>query len=127
MQEEIEKYIKPLIGDDMLRINQIIKILSDMKPYAPYTYKSKTDKLIDKIHGKLLAIVIVIISALVLCIVLYESTSFTKTDVIVDVIYGLYFTITFIGLVIMILPPILGVKHLIDWKRESFNDFICEI
>ncbi len=75
----------------MLRINQIIKILSDMKPYAPYTYKSKTDKLIDKIHGKLLAIVIVIISALVLCIVLYESTSFTKTDVIVDVILWVIF------------------------------------
>ena len=47
----------------MLRINQIIKILSDMKPYAPYTYKSKTDKLIDKIHGKLLAIVIIFMSS----------------------------------------------------------------
>ncbi|BBR07306.1 conserved hypothetical protein [Klebsiella quasipneumoniae subsp. similipneumoniae] len=102
----------------MLRINQIIKILSNMKPYAPYTYKSKTDKLIDKIHGKLLAIVIIFIAALVLCIFLYESPSFAKTDVIIDVIYLLYFTITFIGLVIMILPPILGVKHLIDWKKN---------
>ena len=62
----------------MLRINQIIKILSDMKPYAPYTYKSKTDKLIDKIHGKLLAIVIIFIAVLVLCIFLYESSSFAK-------------------------------------------------
>ncbi|HDH0831507.1 TPA: hypothetical protein PIQ33_005241 [Klebsiella oxytoca] len=111
----------------MLRINQIIKILSDMKPYVPYTYKSKTDKVIDKIHGRLLAIVIIIIAALALCIALYKLTSFAKTDVMVNVIYGLYFTITFIGLIIMILPPILGVKHLIDWKRESFNDFICEI
>lgn len=127
MQEEIKKHIKLLIGDDMLRINQIIKILSDMKPYVPYTYKSKTDKVIDKIHGRLLAIVIIIIAALALCIALYKLTSFAKTDVMVNVIYGLYFTITFIGLIIMILPPILGVKHLIDWKRESFNDFICEI
>lgn len=78
----------------MLRINQIIKILSDMKPYAPYTYKSKTDKVIDKIHGRLLAIVIIIISALALFIALYKLTSFAKTDVMVNVIYGLYFTIT---------------------------------
>ena len=27
----------------------------------------------------------------------------------------------------MALPPILGIKHLIDWKKEAFNDFICEI
>ncbi|EKD0503256.1 hypothetical protein ONL98_004677 [Salmonella enterica] len=41
--------------------------------------------------------------------------------------FGLYFIGMLIGLIIMVLPPILGIKHLVDWKKESFNDFVCEI
>ncbi|MGV3346046.1 hypothetical protein ACGVWS_09940 [Enterobacteriaceae bacterium LUAb1] len=111
----------------MLRINQIIKILSGINPYASYTYKSKTDKIIDKIHGRLVAIGIIIIAALALCVILYKSSDFFKTDIITYIVFGLYFFGTIIGLIIMILPPILGIKHLIDWKREAFNDFVCEI
>ncbi|MFE8152966.1 hypothetical protein RBA63_13940 [Brenneria goodwinii] len=111
----------------MLRINQIIKILSGIKPYAPYTYKSKTDKIIDKIHGRLVVTGIIIIAVLALCVILYKSSDFFKTDIITYIVFGLYFVGTIIGLIIMILPPILGIKHLIDWKREAFNDFVCEI
>ncbi|MDT1332410.1 hypothetical protein RNN72_25980, partial [Escherichia coli] len=45
----------------MLRINQIVKILGEMKAYAPYTYKSKTDKVVDKIHGRLVRLGVFII------------------------------------------------------------------
>ncbi|HAE8211506.1 TPA_asm: hypothetical protein GNC96_000236 [Salmonella enterica subsp. enterica serovar Derby] len=111
----------------MLRINQIIKILGGMKAYAPYTYKSKTDKLVDKIHGRLVRFGIFIIALLALSIALYKFNSCFKTDTVVDVIFGLYFIGMLIGLIIMVLPPILGIKHLVDWKKESFNDFVCEI
>ncbi|EBR4981677.1 TPA_asm: hypothetical protein GB439_04350 [Salmonella enterica subsp. enterica] len=111
----------------MLRINQIIKILGGMKAYAPYTYKSKTDKLVDKIHGRLVRFGIFIIALLALSIALYKFNSCFKTDTVVDVIFGLYFIGILIGLIIMVLPPILGIKHLVDWKKESFNDFVCEI
>ncbi len=114
-------------GDDMLRINQIVKILGEMKAYAPYTYKSKTDKVVDKIHGRLVRLGVFIIALLALCIALYKFNSCFRTETVVDVIFGLYFTGVLIGLVIMALPPILGIKHLIDWKKEAFNDFICEI
>ena len=49
-------------GDGMLRINQIVKILGEMKAYAPYTYKSKTDKVVDKIHGRLVRLGVFIIA-----------------------------------------------------------------
>ncbi|HAF0953082.1 TPA: hypothetical protein G9W30_004859 [Salmonella enterica subsp. enterica serovar Derby] len=111
----------------MLRINQIIKILGGMKAYVPYTYKSKTDKLVDKIHGRLVRFGIFIIALLALSIALYKFNSCFKTDTVVDVIFGLYFIGMLIGLIIMVLPPILGIKHLVDWKKESFNDFVCEI
>lgn len=111
----------------MLRINQIIKILSGIKPYAPYTYKSKIDKVIDKIHGKLVIFGLVLITTLALFVILYKCTDFFETDTIAYIIFVLYLLGTLTGLVIMILPPILGVKHLIDWKRETFDDFICEI
>ncbi|HAE5482694.1 TPA_asm: hypothetical protein G4H64_004704, partial [Salmonella enterica subsp. enterica serovar Derby] len=64
----------------MLRINQIIKILGGMKAYAPYTYKSKTDKLVDKIHGRLVRFGIFIIALLALSIALYKFNSCFKTD-----------------------------------------------
>ncbi|EDL4764522.1 hypothetical protein CW120_24045, partial [Salmonella enterica subsp. enterica serovar Derby] len=114
----------------MLRINQIIKILGGMKAYAPYTYKSKTDKLVDKIHGRLVRFgifIIALLALLALSIALYKFNSCFKTDTVVDVIFGLYFIGMLIGLIIMVLPPILGIKHLVDWKKESFNDFVCEI
>lgn len=101
-------------GDDMLRINQIVKILGEMKVYAPYTYKSKTDKVVDKIHGRLVRLGVFIIALLALCIALYKFNSCFRTETVVDVIFGLYFTGVLIGLVIMALPPILGIKHLID-------------
>ncbi|HCK0649852.1 TPA: hypothetical protein ND684_005054, partial [Escherichia coli] len=107
----------------MLRINQIVKILGEMKAYAPYTYKSKTDKVVDKIHGRLVRLGVFIIALLALCIALYKFNSCFRTETVVDVIFGLYFTGVLIGLVIMALPPILGIKHLIDWKKEAFNDF----
>lgn len=50
----------------MLRINQIVKILGEMKAYAPYTYKSKTDKVVDKIHGRLVRLGVFIIALLAL-------------------------------------------------------------
>lgn len=102
----------------MLRINQIIKILGGMKAYAPYTYKSKTDKLVDKIHGRLVRFGIFIIALLALSIALYKFNSCFKTDTVVDVIFGLYFIGMLIGLIIMVLPPILGIKHLVDWKKS---------
>ncbi|EBP6617620.1 hypothetical protein ABUJ42_14220 [Salmonella enterica subsp. enterica serovar Chester] len=111
----------------MLRINQIIKVLGGMKAYAPYTYKSKTDKLVDKIHGILVKLGIFIIVLFALCIALYKFNSCFKTETVVDVILGLYVIGVLIGLIIMILPPILGIKHLVDWKKESLNDFVCEI
>lgn len=111
----------------MLRINQIIKILGTIKPYKPYTYKSKTEKIIDKIHGKLVVLGLVLIAVLVFFVILYKLDNRFQTTTIADIILTLYLSGMLTGLMIMILPPILGIKHLVDWKRETFNDFICEI
>ncbi|MEQ9866168.1 hypothetical protein [Pectobacterium aroidearum] len=111
----------------MLRINQIIKILSDIRPYAPHTYKSKTEKVIDKIHGRLVMVGLVFMSALVLLVIFYKLTNLFKTDFIIYAIFFMYFITTLTGVIIMILPHFVAIKYLAYWKREAFNDFVCEI
>lgn len=39
----------------------------------------------------------------------------------------MYFGSTITGLLIMILPPVLGIKHLINWKKETSDEFVYEI
>ncbi|AHG21064.1 hypothetical protein Z042_16750 [Chania multitudinisentens RB-25] len=111
----------------MLRVNHIIKILSSIKPYAPHTYKNRTDKIIDKIHGRLFMTGVIFLALLACLIALYRLTDLFRNDTMVYIIFGVYFGVTITGLLIMMLPPILGIKHLINWKKETSDDFVCEI
>lgn len=111
----------------MLRINHIIKILSSVKPYTPHTYKSKTDKIIDKMNGTLALFAALILFLLLIAISLYKLFEPFRCNLMICIIFGLYFIGTTIGIVIMLLPPISGMKYLINWKKETSNDLIFEI
>ncbi|EKN4936671.1 hypothetical protein EFW05_19055 [Yersinia enterocolitica] len=111
----------------MLRINHIIKILCGIKSYAPHTYKTRTDKIINKIHIRLFIIGITFLASLAFLVALYKLTDFFKNETIIYFIFFMYFGSTITGLLIMIFPPVLGIKHLINWRKETSDEFVYEI
>ena len=111
----------------MLRINHIIKILGSIKSYTPHTYKSKLDKIANKIHGWLVALGLFLLVSFAALVFIYKSMFFFRNGWVVSATFTIYFLGVIVGLIIMALPPIIEIKYLIDWKKQASNNFVCEI
>ncbi|MEQ4778084.1 hypothetical protein ABN078_07605 [Providencia huaxiensis] len=111
----------------MLRIKQIIKLLSEMTPFAPYTYKSKSDRKINKFNLILMYPLIISFILLAALIFSYKTDGYFNGSITLYFIYLFYIICNILGIIIMFLPTIQMALYLLNWKKETSNEFIYEI
>jgi len=110
----------------MYRVNQIIKTISKMNTYAPYNYINKKSNLLRKIQvcsflTSLLSLVLMVIMAII-----YKAFGLPKQLFILPA-FVLYALNSIACIIYLFTPIIPGVKFMLNFKKEIFNDLICEI
>ncbi|ENB7448309.1 hypothetical protein ABIM26_004768 [Klebsiella aerogenes] len=110
----------------MYRVNQIIKTISKMNSYAPYNQINKKSNLLRKIQvysflSSLFSLILMAIMA-----VIYKIFDFPKELFVLPALV-LYILNSVAGIVYLFTPIIPGVKFILNFKKEIFNDLICEI
>lgn len=110
----------------MYRVNQIIKTISKMNAYAPYNQINKKSNLLRKIQvysflTSLFSLILMVIMA-----VIYKLFVLPKEQFILPALV-LYALNSVAGIVYLFTPIIPGVKFMLNFKKEIFNDLICEI
>ncbi|CDM88564.1 hypothetical protein [Xenorhabdus bovienii] len=111
----------------MLRINHITKVMSEVKPYAPSMYPSKMARRINKLSKNLLKICLLLLAVLFILIGLYKLTDYFKFTAMAYGIYAIYISGIICALIMMTLPPIFCVNFLLNWEKETLDEFSCEI
>lgn len=110
----------------MYRVNQIIKTISEMNTYAPYKHTNKKSNLLRKIQvcsflTSLLSLVLMVIMAII-----YKAFGLPKQLFILPA-FVLYALNSIACIIYLFTPIIPGVKFMLNFKKEIFNDLICEI
>lgn len=110
----------------MYRVNQIIKTISKMNSYAPYNQINKKSNLLRKIqvYSFLTSLFSLILMAIMA--VIYKIFGFHKELFVLPALV-LYILNSVSGIVYLFTPIIPGVKFILNFKKEIFNDLICEI
>ncbi|EBB2254156.1 hypothetical protein R1V40_000922 [Salmonella enterica] len=110
----------------MYRVNQIIKTISKMNSYAPYNQINKKSNLLRKVqvYSFLTSLFSLILMAIMA--VIYKIFDFPKEPFILPA-FVLYILNSVAGIVYLFTPIIPGVKFMLNFKKEIFNDLICEI
>lgn len=111
----------------MLRIKQIIKLLSEMSSFKPYNYKTKSDRKINKINTLLIKSLITLFIFLIASIILYKNFNIFNSKSVLYFIYSTYVIFNIFGIIILFIPTIQLYLFLRSWKKETANEFICEI
>ncbi|MDQ9174740.1 hypothetical protein QBS69_11635 [Cronobacter sakazakii] len=110
----------------MYRVNQIIKTISNMNSYASYNQINKKSNLLRKTQvysflTSLFSLIFIVILAVV-------NKAFTPPKQIFISFALLLYIINSIASVTYLFTPIIpGVKFMLNFKKEIFNDLICEI
>ncbi|WP_448512302.1 hypothetical protein [Photorhabdus laumondii] len=110
----------------MYRVNQIIKTISKMNSYAPYNQINKKSNLLRKIQIYSFLISFFSLVLMVIMIAIYKIFSLPKEPFILPA-FCLYILNSIAGIVYLFTPIIPGLKFMLNFKKEIFNDLICEI
>ncbi|MCC8464746.1 hypothetical protein [Photorhabdus bodei] len=110
----------------MYRVNQIIKTISKMNSYAPYNQINKKSNLLRKIQVYSFLISFFSLVLMVIMIAIYKIFSLPKEPFILPA-FCLYILNSIAGIVYLFTPIIPGLKFMLNFKKEIFNDLICEI
>jgi hypothetical protein len=111
----------------MLRVNHIIKNLSNQNPYYPYTYSSPTDKFVKKWQRRFFLTSFVLLVLMVIQVLLYKHTSFFHNDyfhmafLIIDILCMLS------GFIYILLPIVIVFKLIVNWKENIYGKLLCDI
>lgn len=110
----------------MYRVNQIIKTISKMNSHAPYNQINKKSNLLRKTQvysflTSLFSLVFMIIIA-----VFYKFFHLPK-ETFISSTFSLYVINSASSIIYLFTPIIPGVKFMLNFKNEIFNDLICEI
>lgn len=111
----------------MLRVNHIIKNLSNQNPYYPYTYSSPADKFVKKWQWRFFLASFVFLILMVIQGLLYKHTSLFHNDY-----FYMVFLITDIlcmlsGFIYMLLPVLIVFKLIVNWKENIYGELLCDI
>lgn len=110
----------------MYRVNQIIKTISEMNTYAPYKIINKKSNLLRKIQVYSFLTSLFSLFLMVLIAVIYKYFSLPKDPFILAAL--ILYAINSIACIIYLFTPIIpGIKFMLNFKKEIFNDLICEI
>lgn len=110
----------------MYRVNQIIKTISKMNSYAPYNQINKKSNLLRKIQVYSFLICFFSLVLMLIMIAIYKAFSLPKEPFILPA-FCLYVLNSISGIIYLFTPIISGLKFMFDFKKEIFNDLICEI
>lgn len=110
----------------MYRVNQIIKTTSEMKTYAPYKHLNKKSNSLRKIQVYSLLTSLFSLFLMVFIAIIYKVFSLPKDPFILTALI-LYAINSISGIVYLFTPIVPGVKFMLNFKKEIFNDLICEI
>lgn len=110
----------------MYRVNQIIKTISKMNNYAPNNKINKKSSLFRKTQSYSFLTSLFSLFLMVIMAVIYNIFALPKEPFFLSVLV-LYALNSVAGLVYLFTPIIPGVKFMLNFKKEIFNDLICEI
>jgi len=110
----------------MYRVNQIIKEISKMNTYAPYNQIHKKSNLLRKIQVCSFLTSLFSLFLMVVMAVIYKVFDLPKQQFILPALV-LYALNSIAGIIYLFTPIIPGVKFMLNFKKEVFNDLICEI
>lgn len=110
----------------MYRVNQIIKTISKMNCYAPYNQINKKSNLLRKVQVYSFLTSLISLVLMVLMAVIYKICNLPKEPFLLPALV-LYVNNSVAGIIYLFTPIIPGVKFMLNFKKEIFNDLICEI
>ena len=110
----------------MYRVNQIIKTISKMNSYAPYNQINKRSNLLRKVQVYSFLTSLISLVLMVIMAVIYKIFDLPKGPFLLSVLI-LYALNSLAGIIYLFTPIIHGVKFMLNFKKEIFNDLICEI
>ncbi|EAR7601227.1 hypothetical protein GPE47_001827, partial [Salmonella enterica subsp. enterica serovar Thompson] len=110
----------------MYRVNQIIKTISKMNSYAPYNQINKKSNLLRKVQVYSFLTSLISLVLMVIIAVIYKICDLPKEPFLLPALV-LYALNSVAGIVYLFTPIIPGVKFMLNFKKEIFNDLICEI
>lgn len=110
----------------MYRVNQIIKTISKMNSYAPYNQINKKSNILRKIQVCSFLISFFSLVLMVIMVAIYKIFSLPKELFILPSLC-LYILNSIAGIIYLFTPIIPGLKFILNFKKEIFNDLICEI
>lgn len=110
----------------MYRVNQIIKTISKMNSYAPYNQINKNSNLLRKVQVYSFLTSLISLVLMVIIAVIYKICDLPKEPFLLPALV-LYALNSVAGIVYLFTPIIPGVKFMLNFKKEIFNDLICEI
>lgn len=110
----------------MYRVNQIIKTISKMNSYAPYNQINKKSNLLRKVQVYSFLTSLISLVLMVIMAVIYKIFDLPKGPFLLSVLI-LYALNSLAGIIYLFTPIIPGVKFMLNFKKEIFNDLICEI
>lgn len=111
----------------MLRVNQIIKKLSEQVPYYPYNYSSPTDKFVKKWQWRFFLAGFLSLIFMVFQGLLYKHTIFFHNDY-----FYMAFLITSIVCMLsnfayMLSPVLIVIKLIFNWRENTYGELLCDI
>lgn len=110
----------------MYRANQIVKTISKMNSYAPYNQINKKSNLLRKTQVYSFLISFFSLVLMLIMIATYKIFSLPKEPFILPA-FCLYILNSISGIVYLFTPIIPALKFMLNFKKEIFNDLICEI
>lgn len=110
----------------MYRVNQIIKTISKMNTYAPYNHINNKNNLLRKVQVYSFLTSFFSLVLMVIMTAIYKIFDLPKQPFILPVLV-LYALNSVAGIVYLFTPIIPCVKFMLNFKKEIFNDLICEI
>ncbi len=110
----------------MYRVNQIIKTLSKMNSYAPYSHINKKSNLLRKIQVYSFLTSFFSLALMLIMVLIYKISHFSRELFVLPALI-LYLFNSIAGIVYLFTPIIPGVKFMLNLKKEIFNDLVCEI
>lgn len=111
----------------MLRVNHIIKKLSNQRPYYSYNYSSSTDKLVKKWQWRLFLASLLSLIFMVIQGVSYKYITFFHNTYI-HVTFLITYILCMLSIYAYMLSPVLTVINLIfNWKENIYGNLLGEI